>query len=243
LVVKRQPDGCWLLGRDLLSIGVLAQAQTGPNPYLRALDDCAFRNCDEVLGRAISLAAEIHDSAYMMELFPKSRGSAAYPFPSEVTAESAARWIASHDTKSIPDALFYFLKGSYTLRCRDNDGRYVKLSGPVGSSSPLDLSLASGKAEILYFYLAPNSRNAFVFMVTDVSLESLSASEEATLIARLKELLNARFVQSVYLRNDPWFLGTAPNALIYLFNDSFNPITLGEYQATKTVNCNETQGC
>jgi hypothetical protein len=226
----------------LLSTSAPAQAQTGPVPYTHALDDGVFQNCDEVLSRAISLAAETRESAFMMELFPKSRGSVARPFPSEVHAESAAGWLASHDTKSIPYALFYFLKGSYALRCRDTDGRYIKLSGPFGSTSPLELNLASSKAEIWYFYLMRN-HNALVFMVTDLALKTLSTSEESALIARVKEVLNARFVQSIYLRNDPWFLGTAPDSLIYLFTDSFQRMTLEEYRATKTLDCNENTGC
>jgi hypothetical protein len=80
-------------------------------------------------------------------------------------------------------------------------------------------------------------------MVTDVPLKSLSALEETMLITQVKGLLSARFVQSIYIRNDPWFLGAAPNSLIYLFTDSFQGTTLEEYKATKTLDCNENFGC
>jgi len=231
------------LASVFLTSSVLALAQ--PIQYQHALDDTVFQNCDEVFSRAISLASDIRVPAYIMELFPKSRGTVLYPFPSEVTAASAAEWIGGHNPDNIPYALFYYLNGAYTLRCRDNDRRYSKLSGPFGAASPLDLTFSFGKAEIWYFYVTLNYRNAFAFLVTEASLTSLNASDEATLIARMKDLLSARFVQSIYLRNDPWFLGTAPNSLIYLFTDPFKKITLQEYLATKTLDCNENDnhGC
>ncbi|MGP0075411.1 MAG: hypothetical protein ACLPWF_26145 [Bryobacteraceae bacterium] len=224
-----------------LSSGVLAQAQGLTHQH--ALDDNAFQSCDEVLNRAVALSADIRESAYVMELFPKSRGTAAYPFPSEVTAASAASWIASHDTKSIPAALFYFVKGAYTLRCRDNQGKYVRLSGPFGAASPLVLNVGVGTGEIWYFFRNPLTHNAFVYVVTDVPLKSLSEPDEIGLMNQVKELLDARFVQAIYLRNEPWFLGTAPNSLIYLFADAFPRMTLEEYKATKTLWCNQNQGC
>lgn len=229
----------------LLCMALLACAQ--PLTHQKALDDSAFRSCDDVLARALDLSADIHESAYMMELYPKSRGPAAQGLTSETTGLQAASWIASHDTKALPDALFYFIKGAYALRCRDTKGRHVELSGPSGAK-PLELDIGSGKGEIWYFWvrgLPFNDHNAFVWVVTDVSLKSLTKPEEIQLIEHVKELLNARFVQSVYLRNDPWFLGTAPNSLIYLFTDSFPKMTLEEYKATKTLWCNENQnlGC
>lgn len=139
--------------------------------------------------------------------------------------------------------LVFYLNGAYTLRCRDNDGHYVKSSGPSVRVSPLDLDLGSGKAEIWYFYLTPGYRNAFVYIVTDASLTTLSEPDETRLMNQVKELLNARFVQAVYLRNDPWFLGTASNSLVYLFTDSFKRITLEEFRATKTMWCNQNTGC
>jgi hypothetical protein len=233
--------------RQLTWIGAVmfscALVQAQPLTHQRALEDSVFQSCDDVFSTAVGLSAEIHESGYVVELHPRSRGSLAYPFPSETTAASAAQWIVSHDTKNIPYALFYFVKGAYTLRCRDNGGRYVKLSGPYGKASPLDLTFGVGKAEILYFYLTSNYRNAFVFAVTDVSLESLNGPDEIKLMEYVRGLLNARFVQSIYIRNDPWFLGTAPNSLIYLFTDSFKRITLREYLGTKTLNCNQNMGC
>jgi hypothetical protein len=224
--------------RRLLLVGALLSSAVVAQPQ-RALDDSVFQSCNEVLNHAVALSADVSESAYVMELFPKSKGTAVYTFPSEVTSASAASWIASHDTKGIPHALFYFVRGAYTLRCSDNNGRYTQLSGPFGAASPLELDIGPGKGEIWYFYLTQTHRNAFVFVVTDVPLKSLSTSDEAMLIARVKELLNARFVQSIYLRNDPWFLGTAPNSLTYLFTEPFKRITLEEYKATTTLWCNE----
>jgi hypothetical protein len=224
-----------ILTGALFSSAVIAQ----PLTHQHALQDSVFQSCDEVLNRAVALSADIRESAYVMELYPQSRGTAAYAFPSEVTAASAASWIASHDTKSLSGGLFYFVKGAYTLRCRDNQGRYEKLSGPFGAASPLELDLGVGKGEIWYFYLSQTNRNALVYVVTDASLTALSQPGEIRLMNHVQELLNARFVQAIYLRNDPWFLGTAPNSLIYLFTDSFKRITLEEYKATKTLWCNE----
>lgn len=228
--------------RRLILLGALFSSAAVAQPQ-RALEDSAFRSCDEVLSRAVALSADIHESAYVMELFPKSRGTAASSFPSEVTAASAASWIASHDTKSIPAALFYFVKGAYTLRCRDSAGNYAELSGPHGSPSPLELDIGSGKGEIWDFYITENYRNAFVYVVTDASLPTLSEPDEIRLMNHVQELLDARFVQAIYLRNEPWFLGTAPNSLIYLFTDAFPRMTLEEYKATKTLWCNQNQGC
>jgi hypothetical protein len=220
----------------LLSTAVIAQPLTRQH----ALPDNVFQSCDEVLNRAVVLSADIRESVYVMELYPQSRGTAAYSFPSEVHAASAASWIASHDTKALSNALFYFVKGAYTLRCRDNQGRYEKLSGPFGAASPLEVDLGPGKGEIWYFHYSWNgSRNAFVWVVTEVDLKTLNDADEARLMNQVKERLNARFVQSIYLRNEPWFLGTAPNALLYLFTDSYKRITLEEYKATKTLWCNE----
>lgn len=198
-----------LLG-GFFSFALLAIAQ--PLPHQHALDDSTFQNCDNVLARALDFSADIHESAYVMELYPRGRGTAASSFPSEVTAALAASWIASHDTKALPDALFYFIKGAYALRCRDTKGRYVNLSGPFGAK-PLELDVGAGKGEIWYFWVrgAPfNDHNAFVWVVTDVSLKSLTKPDGVRLMEQVKELLSARFVQAVYLRNDPWFLGTAP---------------------------------
>jgi hypothetical protein len=169
-----------------LSSRVLAQAQGLTHQH--ALDDNTFQSCDYVLARALDLSADIRESAYVMELFPKSRGTAASSFPSEVTAASAESWISSHDTRRIPDALFYFIKGAYTLRCRDNQGKYVRLSGPFGAE-PLMLNVGAGKGEIWYFHYSwDGRRNAFVWVVTDVALKSLTGADEMRLIQDVKEL-------------------------------------------------------
>lgn len=230
-----------LLIGAVMSFGMLAQAQPLTHQY--ALDDRVFQSCDDVLHRAVALSTDIRESAYVMELYSQSRGSLDYLFASETKSSESTGWIASHDTKSIPYALFYFIKGAYTLRCRGKDGGYVKLSGPPGGASPLDLEIGSGKAEIWYFSLTPDYRNAFVYIVTDISLNTLSEPDETRLMEHVRELLGARFVQAVYLRNDPWFLGAAPNSLMYLFTDSFKGITLEEYRATKTMWCNQKTGC
>ena len=114
----------------------------------------------------------------------------------------------------------------------------MKLSGPVGGHSPLDLNLAVGKVEILHFYFTPIN-NARVFAVTDAPLDVLDGSG---LVAQVKELLSARHM-NLYVRNDPWFLGFAPDPLLYLFTDSFKRISYAEYQATRTMSCDTLYDC
>jgi hypothetical protein len=217
---------------------VVARAQVGPVLHPHGLDDDVFQSCDDVLSNAVQLSNDIREPAYTMELFPQSQGRVGPPFPSEVTAKYAARWLVSYDPKVRPYALFYYAKGAYTLRCRGNDGHYVKLSGPVGGHSPLDLKLAVGKVEILHFYFTPIN-NARVFAVTDAPLDALDGSG---LMAQVKELLSARHM-NLYVRNDPWFLGFAPDPLLYLFTDFFKRISYAEYQATRTMSCDTLYGC
>jgi hypothetical protein len=217
----------------------LANGQLGPIQHPQALDDSVFQSCDDVLSRALEISSKIREPAYVMELFPRTQGRVGPPFPSEVTAAYAARWVANYDLKAHPYALFYFAGGSYTMRCRDNGGRYVKRSGPSGVSGPLDLKLAAGKAEIWHFYFTPIN-NAHVFVLADIPLSPLDGEG---LMAKVKELLSARHINLYVRRNDPWFLGVAPDALPYLFTDHFNKITLPEYQATPTMSCETVYGC
>jgi hypothetical protein len=220
-----------------LSTGVLAHAQIGLALHPHALDDVVFQSCDEVLSRAVQLASPIQEPAYVMELYPKSRGRV-LAFPAEVTASYAARWLSSHDLKEYPYALFYFVNGGYTLRCRDIGGRFVRLSGPFGAASPLDLKLPAGNAEIWHFYFTPIN-NAHVLVVTEIPLDVLDGR---ALMAQVKELLSARQMD-LYVRNDPWFLGVAPDALPYLYTDSFTRPTYAEYQATRTMICSTMYAC
>ena len=113
-----------------ICLDAVAYGQLGPIEHPQPLDDEVFRTCDEVLLRAVELSSNIREPAYVMELFPKTQGRVGPPFPSEVTAAFAARWVESYDPRDRPYALFYFAGGAYTLRCRDADGRYVKRSGP-----------------------------------------------------------------------------------------------------------------
>ena len=79
---------------------LLTRAQ--PLAHSHALDDDLFQSCDEVLSRAVGLSADIRESAYVMELYPKSLGSLAYPFPSEVTAASAAELLRGAHPTCLP---------------------------------------------------------------------------------------------------------------------------------------------
>jgi hypothetical protein len=227
-----------LLLAFLLCFGVLAHAQLGPVLHPHALDDRAFGSCDEILRRALELGRNIDDPAYLIELFPRSQGRVGPPFLSERTASFAAQWLASHDPNSLPYALFYFAKGAYTLRCRDNDGRYVKRSGPSSSSGPLDLNLADGKAEVLHFYFTPINL-AHAFVITQIPLQTLNGN---ALMAKVKDLLGARSL-FLYVRNDPWFLGVAPDPLAYLFTNSFKRISEQEYRESQMLTCYSGSGC
>jgi hypothetical protein len=217
---------------------VLAQAQRGPALHPHALDDSVFQSCEEVLSHARQFSSELRDPAYLIELFPKSQGRVGPPFLSEVTAWSATQWLTTHDSKTLPYALFYFAKGAYTLRCRDNEGNYVKLSGPLGSPSPLELNFAAGKAQLWHFYFTPINV-AHVFVVTDTLPDVLGGE---ALLAQVQKVLSARYV-FLYARNDPWFLGVAPDPLLYLFTDSFKGISEQEYRISRTLTCYTGSGC
>jgi hypothetical protein len=202
------------------------------------LDDYVFQNCEDVLSRAVEYSGNVHESAYLLELYPKNQGRVGPPFPSEMTATYATRWLASHDPKTLPYALFYFVKDSYTLRCRDDRGRFAQLSGPFGSHSTLDMKSVAGRAEIWHFYFTPTNV-AHVFVIAETPVDALDGQ---ALMAQVKELLNARYL-FLYVRNDPWFLDVAPNPLPYLFTDSFKRITEREYQETRMLTCYSNSGC
>jgi hypothetical protein len=70
------------------------------------------------LVRASDLSRRIQETAYVMELFPRTQGQVGPPFPSEATAPFAAKWLASYDPKDHPNALFFFAADSYAGRCR-----------------------------------------------------------------------------------------------------------------------------
>jgi hypothetical protein len=216
----------------------VARGQLGPVLHPHALDDSVFKSCSDVLARALDLSRRIQETAYVMELFPRTQGQVGPPFPSEATAPFAAKWLASYDPKDHPNALFYFAADSYTLRCRDNAGNYVDLSGPSGSAGPLQTRLGSGTAEIWHFYFTPIN-NAHVFVVTNIALEAIDGE---ALMAQVTKLLEARHI-SLYVRNDPWFLGAAPDALPYLFTDSFKTISEAEYRMSRTLDCDTSYGC
>jgi hypothetical protein len=100
------------------------------------------------------------------------------------------------------------------------------------------VTLGSGEAEIWHFYFTPIN-NAHVFAITNIPLGRLDGE---ALIARVTELLKARHTD-LYVRDDPWFLGVAPDALPYLFADYFKKITFSEYRATRTMRCDTIYGC
>jgi hypothetical protein len=212
-------------------------AQLGTDNHRRGLEDATFANCKEVLDRARSLATDIHEPAYFMELFPQSQPQRD-TFLSETTAAQAAWWIAHNDPKTYRHGLFYFVKGSYTLRCRDTSGRYVKLSGPSDGEGPLDLDLPSGKAEIWHFFISPINM-AHVFVITEAPLKTVDGD---ALMARVTKLLSARTV-FLYVRNDPWFFGEVFDPLPFYFADGIKTATLQEYRASPTLTCYTGSGC
>lgn len=215
----------------LVALGAtLALAQSGP--FRQALPDVTFQNCRDVLNRALDVGAEIQNVAYVMELFPASQGSLDTPFVSEGAGAEAAKWLASHDPKSYTYAVFYFASGAYSMRCRDNGGRYQEFSGPSGRTGPLDLKLASGRARIWNFEFSPVGF-ADVLVVTDLPLTEVDGP---ALRAEVAKLLGAPRV-SLYVRNAPWFVGVAWNALTFLFTDSFKKPTEEEIRSSKVLWC------
>jgi hypothetical protein len=222
----------------VLCSAAIAHAQLGPALHPHALEPVTFQNCDAVLSRALSLSADIHEYAYVMELYPGSKGRLDYAFPSEVTASYAARFLAGFDPKVHPNALFYFVGGTYTLRCRDTTGRYVERVGPFGASGPLHLTLASGKATIWHFFTW-QAGGAQVFVITKTPLDALDG---AALMARVKEFLHVRGLM-LWVRNDPWFFNQEFNPLGYLFTGAYKRISYAGYRSTPIMRCDNTYGC
>jgi hypothetical protein len=212
------------------------QTDNGMIGHLRALDDAAFESCDVVHAQALERSHSIKEAIYFMELFPKSRGALQSLFGSEGTGQAAARWISKYRPEQSPYALFYFVNGKYTLRCRDIQNRFVELSGPGGS--PLALKSPVANSKIWHFYFTPINA-AHVFVVTSAPLDTLDGE---ALMAEVQERLQARLVY-LYVRNDPWFLGVAPNPVPYILADSYKRLTEEQYQASRTLTCYSTSRC
>jgi hypothetical protein len=221
----------------LLLIVRCLSAQSAFEDFRWGLDDAAFADCHEVLNRAKSFGADIQKPVYFMELFPRSQPGR-LGFLSETTASQSESWIANSDPKTQLRGLFYFVNGSYTLRCRDSRGRYVKLSGPSDGEGPLELDLPSGKAEIWHYFFTKISV-AHVFLITKSPLKTVDGD---ALMARVTKLLSARMV-FLYVRNDPWFLGDVFDPLPFFFTDGFKTITLQQYLVSPTLTCYTDSGC
>lgn len=212
-----------------------AQSVIGTSGYLEPLNEGSFQNCGSVLARAKELADGIQKPVFMMELFPKSR-ALFFPFASEGYGVQAQRWLAAHKETPTPFALLYFVDNQYTLRCRDSDGRSVKLLGPGGD--PLALGLGADQTEIWHFFFTPVGA-AHVFVVTAADLKTIDGD---ALLALVTRRLGARFVY-MYVRNDPWFLGVSPDPLPYVFADTSKAPSREQYIATETLTCYTNSPC
>ena len=225
-----------LVATALLCCSAVGQNTTGRFGYLRSVDETVFDSCSGVEVLALEVSRKIDDDVYFMQLFPKGRAPHVSIFGSEGYGQDATAWLLKHRPKEFPYAVFYFAKGSYTLRCRDTQGRSLEVTGPLGS--PPLLKVPSGSAKIWHFYFTPINA-AHVFVVTDAPLDALDGE---ALMAQVKERLNANYVY-LYIRNDPWFLGEAPDPLPYIFTDSYQRMTEDEYRASRTMTCYSDSRC
>jgi hypothetical protein len=212
-------------------------ADAGMHRY--ALEDSVFQTCGEVYKRSMAFSRDVHETVYLLEVYPYSHPGRFLPFPSGATAMSAASWLSRFvPATSGPYALLYSVNGRNTLRCRNSEGNYTELSDSSGGNGALDLDLHPGKAEIWHFFFTPVNA-AHVFVITDLPLDRIDGT---ALMRRVKELLKARYVY-LYVRNDPWFLGMEFDPLGYLFTDSFKQITASEYKTSQTLACDTSSGC
>jgi hypothetical protein len=220
----------------IICLGTAGQADDGMIGHLRAVDDGVFDSCEAVQTRALQLSASIKDAVYFMELFPKSHGALQSLFGSEGTGQAASAWIRKYRPEQSPYALLYFVNGMSTLRCRDTQGRFAELSGPRGS--PLALKTLGLGGMMWHFYFTPINA-AHVFVVTSAPLDTVDGE---ALMAEVQERLQARVIY-LYVRNDPWFLGVAPNPVPYILADSYKRLTEEQYQESRTLTCYSTSRC
>jgi hypothetical protein len=219
-----------------VSVAAGGQQMRGAAPILHAVDDSLFHSCNEVESKAREFSRDIKDRVYTMGVFPRNGRFLYAGFLSEGYARHAVTWLAGYEPRSSPYALFYFVDGAYTFRCRDDQSHLLESTGPEGD--PLQLKLAEGRAAIWHFFFTPINV-AHVFVVADVPLTSLSGDQ---LLAEVTQRLGARVV-FLYVRNNPWFLGYSPNSAPYIFTDSFKTITEEQYRASRTLVCYTGQKC
>jgi hypothetical protein len=217
--------------------GAFAQRSDISGRIVRAVDDKVFKSCDQVEQIAQGLQRETRDRVFIAELFPKSRGSLFTTFVSDTGRTQALVWWMSRGrSQSSPFALFYSVNGAYTLRCRDDEGRFSELTGPEGN--PLQLKLASGNAKILHFYFTPINV-VHVFVIAEVPLETIDGKR---LMADIQARLGARFI-FLCVRNDPWFFSYSSDNLPFVFIDSPDNIAEKQYRAGRTLACSTIQRC
>jgi hypothetical protein len=225
-----------LLATTIICYCASGQTENNVTGYLRPIDDGVFDSCDSVRTRALEFSQSIRDDVYFMELFPRSLGPLLSLFGSTGKRQDAVAWISKYRPEQSSYALLYYVDGKYTFRCRDIQGSFMELSGPAGN--PLALKSLGGKGVIWHFYFTPINA-AHVFVVTNVSLDALDGE---ALMAEVKEQLKARVVY-LYIRNDPWFLGVAPNPVPYILADSYRRLTEEQYRASRTLTCYSTSIC
>lgn len=199
-----------------------------------------FDSCGGAEESAKELSKAIPDPVYVMELFPSDQYTQFFPFLTDRGGylQQALSWLTSYRNQALPPrALIYVVNGGYAFRCRDNHEHFAEAYGPGGD--PLQLKTAAGKAEIWHFSITPEGL-AHVFIVTDRALGDVDGED---LMAQVKQKLGTHFT-FLYVRNDPWFLGSSSDAAPYIFAaDRFKFITEEDYRNSKTMLCRTDIGC
>jgi hypothetical protein len=228
--------------RFILACSLVAVSASGQSVFAqihRKVPPAAFASCVDVESTARELAKDVPDRIYAMELFPSDQYSLFVPFVSEVSPlQQALAWLSKlREQVSAPRAILYFVDGRYTFRCRDDHDHFSESYGADGD--PLRLKIAAGKADIWYFSRTPQGM-AHVYIVTDRALDEVDGAD---LMLQVKQQLRTHFIFA-YVRNDPWFLGTAMDFAPFIFaGDKFKAITEQEYQDSKTMLCRTDIGC
>ena len=233
-----------ILACCVVALSALGQRLGGPLYFAQKVPPATFESCRDVEAPVNEFSNDGPLWVYVVESFPSDQRSLFFPFFSDDPRDDggflwqALGWLNSYRDQAPPTrAILYFVNGRYAFRCRDNKGHFTESYGPRGN--PLQLKIASGKADIWHFSITENGM-AYVFVITDQPLDQLDGKE---LMAQVKDRLGARFI-ILYVRNDPWFLHSSPDAAPYIFaGDRFKSISEEEYLNSKTMVCYTDTGC
>lgn len=200
------------------------------------VEDGLFRNCNDVMSFAMTLTSGIKEPVFFIQLFPSGHASLFSPFVSDGTSWAAAEWVAKYQPLGFPYALLYRVDGTFVMRCRDYENHLWELTS--SERNPLIFNLPVGQVRLLHFYKTIGNV-AHVFAVTDIALSKVAGDD---LLAAVTQELGARIV-FLYVRNDPWFFGYAPDSLPYIFADMNKKLTEKQYEVTRSMVCVSGQGC